>query len=458
MLDVHDTIAAIASAPGGAARGIVRLSGPDVLACVRPWFTPREVSVDLSTLVHATRVPGRWALARPLGDVPCDLYLWPTTRSYTRQPSAELHLPGSPPLLQAALARLGESGARLAARGEFTLRAFLAGRLDLTQAEAVLGVIEATGQRELEVALAQLAGGLARPLDALRNALLDLLAHLEAGLDFVEEDIEFIAADELTRQLAAIGAQLEQIERTMVARQVDTATLRVVLTGPPNAGKSSLLNALAGEEAALVASTAGTTRDYITREIDLDGFPCQLTDTAGLAGATAVPDAEGERQARRLAGEAHVVLLCRDATLAAPVMAVPQNMPAQRVIPVATKIDLLPPNGPSAGGCLGEEEVATSARTGTGLAELRARIGRELRRLSGESEGAVANTAARCHESLRAAREGVERACALAETGQGEELVAAELHAALDDLGRVVGAVYTDDVLDRIFSRFCIGK
>src|SRR5207248_7990151 len=135
-----------------------------------------------------------------LGEVPLVLYLWPTGRSYTRQPSAELHLPGSPPILEAALAAVCQAGARLARPGEFTLRAFLAGRLDLTQAEAVLGVIEAQCRHELDAALGQLAGGLARPLTALREQLLDLLAQLEAGLDFVDEDIEFITAADLERQ------------------------------------------------------------------------------------------------------------------------------------------------------------------------------------------------------------------------------------------------------------------
>src|SRR5205085_11342229 len=177
--DLDDTIAAIATAPGGALRGIVRLSGPTAVAITNQWFEGQE-SAEADHLPTCRR--GAMRLTGELGCVPATLYLWPTLSSYTRQPSAEFHLPGSPPLLEAALQAICQCGARLARGGEFTLRAFLAGRLDLTQAEAVLGVIDAEDRRRLNAALAQLAGGLARPLTALRQELLDLLAHLEAGL------------------------------------------------------------------------------------------------------------------------------------------------------------------------------------------------------------------------------------------------------------------------------------
>src|SRR3954454_5157463 len=193
--DLDDTIAAIATASGGGLRGIVRISGPKSVE-IAAGFMGAELSESLPTCRRATM-----HLPRELGLVPMTLYLWPTTSSYTRQPSAELHLPGSPPILEAGLEAVCQAGARLARPGEFTLRSFLAGRLDLTQAEAVLGVIDADSRQELESALAQLAGGVARPLRALREQLLDLLAQLEAGLDFVDEDIEFIAAAELKRQL-----------------------------------------------------------------------------------------------------------------------------------------------------------------------------------------------------------------------------------------------------------------
>jgi tRNA modification GTPase len=182
---VDDTIAAVASPRGGAVRGVIRVSGPDTLACLEQCFRV-SASRPLRALRVPTRVFGHLQLPGPIGALPCHLYLWPTTRSYTRQPTAELHTIGSPPLLDAALDQLCQHGARLAQPGEFTLRAFLAGRLDLTQAEAVLGLIDAENTADLQTALRQLAGGVSSPLLQLRSELLDLLAQIEAALDFVD--------------------------------------------------------------------------------------------------------------------------------------------------------------------------------------------------------------------------------------------------------------------------------
>ncbi len=215
--------------------------------------------------------------------LPCPaLFVWPTTRSYTRQPSVEIHTVGSQPILQAMLKTLCRLGARLAAPGEFTLRAFLTGRIDLTQAEGVLGLIESRDRHELDVAVAQLAGGLGAPLVRLRDEMLELLAHLEAGLDFVEEDIEFIARDELREKIAAAAAQVQALAQRMAARGVIRDKVRVVLVGAPNVGKSSLFNALLKRSAALVSPLAGTTRDYLVGELVLDGATIELVDTAGL--------------------------------------------------------------------------------------------------------------------------------------------------------------------------------
>ncbi|MEX1225021.1 MAG: tRNA uridine-5-carboxymethylaminomethyl(34) synthesis GTPase MnmE, partial [Pirellulales bacterium] len=203
MLASDDTIAAIGSAAGGAARGMVRVAGPRAIDVVAGVFTPIDASAALAEVRAASVVPGSIRLAsEPPLTLDCDLFVWPNERSYTREPLVELHLLGSPPLLHAVLDEVCRQGARLAGPGEFTLRAFLAGRIDLTQAEAVLGVIDARGDADLKTALRQLAGGLSGPLDQLRDRLLDLLAHLEAGLDFAEEDIEFITAEELAGQLA----------------------------------------------------------------------------------------------------------------------------------------------------------------------------------------------------------------------------------------------------------------
>ena len=458
---VDDTIVAIASAAGGSYRGIVRLSGPATIDCLTTSFRARSSDApDLAKVVRASVIEGSLLLEEPWKEVPCDLHLWPGTRSYTRQPSAELHTIGAPPLLEAVVQHVCRSGARLAGPGEFTLRAFLAGRLDLSQAEAVLGVIDAQTSDQLTTALGQLAGNLGRPLGQLRGDLLDLLAHLEAGLDFVEEDIEFISAAELTRQLTLIAERLAGLLDQMQRRGQYEGEARIVLRGMPNAGKSSLLNALSGDQAAIVSDLPGTTRDFVARRVRWQEISCFLIDTAGIedAGVSAgVPEldritATAQQQAAMQQAQAHLQLLCVDASR--PLSEWDRNEldrdGTDRIV-VWTKCDQASSLPSSV------EGIQTSSLTGEGLDRLRNTIVGRLLALTGEGPY-LASTALRCRESLRLALESVQRAQETVSLALGEELVAAELRTALDELGKVVGAIYTDDVLDRIFSRFCVGK
>ena len=248
----------------------MRLSGPDLRNCLERCFRPDPL-VHLPSLSAPTAVPGYLWLAGFASPLPCELYLWPGKRSYTGQPVAEVHTFGSPPLLEAVVRAACSGGARPAEAGEFTLRAFLAGRIDLTQAEAVLGVIDATGSAELDAALEQLAGGLAAPLRRLRDDLLELLAHLEAGLDFADEDLPFITAEELLRQLddaAAAGRSTRQEAR--LPRRGGRA-------GPRGAGRAAECRQeqslqrpgrpqRAAGSPAIVSDQPGTTRDYLTAD------------------------------------------------------------------------------------------------------------------------------------------------------------------------------------------------
>ncbi len=456
-LDLDDTIAAIASAPGGALRGIVRISGPEAIVVAGRVFTVGDGN-DLAALKKATLVSGQLRLPRLLGEVSARAYAWPGRRSYTRQPSVELHTLGSPPLLDAALEAVCAAGARLARPGEFTLRAFLAGRMDLTQAEAVLGVIDARGESELKTALSQLAGGLAGPLAALRSRLLDLLAHLEAGLDFADEEIEFISPQELREQLTSATEEVANITRRMELRGQAGELPRVVLVGEPNAGKSSLFNALVGRSAAIVSPQAGTTRDFVTCPIRLPDSECLLVDTAGMQMETgaALPETAAQAMAAQQSEQAAVVILCLDASRPLTEWEQVQLQSALTVprLIVWTKCDLAARRPLTHLLC---ESIETSSRTGVGLTELSRAIAFALDRNRGEG-GAVASTAARSRESLELAAASLTRSRELAASRASEELVAAELRIALDALGQVVGAVYTDDVLDRVFSRFCIGK
>ena len=464
MISLDDTIAAIASPPGGAARGIVRISGPRAFDCLADLFRPSGTSIPAcsSIVAGSLQLPG---LHSPL---PCEVYVWPH-RSYTGQPVAEIHTIGSPPLLQTALRSVCAAGARLAGPGEFTLRAFLAGRIDLTQAEAVLGVIDAPDDRALGAALEQLAGGLACPLHRLRDEMLDLLAHLEAGFDFADEDLPFITREELTERLAEAENHVAAVVRQMNSRGDIADAVHAVLVGRPNAGKSSLFNAIIGGRAALVSHQPGTTRDYLVAELDLDGVPCRLIDTAGvesepLANTRAENAADAVERAARLATEtqrrlAHVQVLCLDSTQSATdrecgeleLQGNGEDAAGKQRIIVLTKCD-----GPRGSNCT-VPAIETSSVTGQGVEALRGELRRTALAARGVCGDVVPATAARCRESLRLASQCLQRARGVAATGQ-EELAAAEIRVALDEIGKVVGAVHTDDVLDRIFSRFCIGK
>jgi tRNA modification GTPase len=479
-----DTIVAVASPPGGAARGVVRLSGPRVVECIEQFFTvasaPEETGSSsegnersFDCLARPTAMSGRLSVAGLHSPLPAELYFWPGKRSYTGQPVAEFHTVGCMPLLDAILRAACGAGARLAQPGEFTLRAFLAGRIDLTQAEAVLGVIDAGSSSQLDVALGQLAGGLSGPLDELRDLLLDLLGHLEAGLDFADEDLPFVTAEELSRQLRGAHERANRLAAQLQSRRREETRIRIALVGRPNAGKSSLFNALARKAGAIVSHRPGTTRDYLSAEVEWDGLRFELIDTAGLEpclrtdsmGNVDSPGAAAQTVARQQVARANLRIACLDATEAADGGDLSNGLLYEEHtfaassdvidIRVLTKIDLIG-RGASVGD--GPVPLAVSSVTGEGLERLRSHLCDRIRELEAVSDNAVASTAARCSESLTAATEALEHAAGLVETGGGEELVAAEIRVALEAIGRVAGTVCTDDVLDRVFSRFCIGK
>ena len=459
---LNDTIAAISSPPGGAARGIVRLSGPDVLACVGRVFERSGENDDLSRFTGPLVVEGALQVSGISSAIPCDLYLWPDRRSYTGQPAAEIHTLGCQPLLESIVAELAAGGARPARPGEFTLRAFLAGRLDLTRAEAVLGVIDAADQAQLDVALAQLAGGLATPLDAIRDSLVELLAHLEAGFDFADEDLPFIDREQLDDQLTEAAEAVDRLARQMISRSESTSLYRAVLIGRPNAGKSSLFNALATGAGALVSNRPGTTRDYVTGELNLDGVGCLLIDTAGMrpaqSNAAEGPATAAQSAAREQVRQADVEILCLDSTRPLDDWERSQieEGSSNRVL-VLTKIDAGTTDE------LSRSTVSTSSLTGQGIDALRTRLRQTILANVPTACDAVHGTAVRCRRSLELASESLDRARNIVQDAsdenlEGEELVAAEVRLALDEIGQVVGTVYTDDVLDRVFSRFCVGK
>ena len=446
-LDATDTIAAIATPAGPGLRGIVRVTGPDAWLVALAGFEDNGAKRGLPT--RPGRRVGRLRVEAFGRTLPVAVALWPGPRTYTGQPLAEIQSPGSPPVLAAILADCLARGARLAEPGEFTLRAFLSGRIDLTQSEAVLGVIDASTPAQLNQALRQLAGGLASPIRTLRDRLADVLAHLEANLDFAEEpDVDPLGIEALARSLDEAAADVVSLAGRLRGRDRPGGRPRVVLVGPPNAGKSRLFNALLGLDRAIVSPVAGTTRDYLEASCDCDGLVIDLVDTAGIEEARGAIGGLAQAARSRQSTIADLLIDCRAAD--SPPIG-PRLSPDDRPRLLAwTKADTSPDRSPAG-------RIATSAATGEGLAGLKRAIAEVLRSQSGEGD-LPAGTAARCGESLAAAGRSLQAAAEALRLGAGDELVAVDLRQALDDLGRVVGAVVTDDLLDRIFRRFCIGK
>ncbi|MDX1966863.1 MAG: GTPase [Planctomycetaceae bacterium] len=452
MFALNDTIAALASVSAPAERGIVRISGPrtlEVLADMIPG-TQRQGRA-------AQRFPAELRLANARAPLALEIQLWPDVRSYTGQPLAELHTVGSPPVLQTILATVYRSGARPAQPGEFTLRAFLAGKLDLLQAEAVLGVIDAGDDRELQTALQQLAGGISQRMALIRSDLIELLADLEAGLDFVEEHIEFVEHAEVCRRVAAAKVFVDQLCRQVTTRMHAGERPKVLLAGLPNAGKSTLFNWLVGADRALVSPIGGTTRDYLSAPWNCAGLSVDLVDTAGWEEpSTGISQAMSDVREDQLQ-RADLIIWCTAADLPPSDQQLNQNRRSAvqsrsaALLPVLTKCDGTDESEPSS-------SVKVSVHTGRGLDrladEVRARI---LDHRAGDRQW-LGSSAVRCAESLRSAAAALAEAEQVSHSRAGEELLAAELRLALDHLGIVVGAVYTDDLLDRIFSKFCIGK
>jgi tRNA modification GTPase len=432
--DLDDTIVALSSAVGPAARGIVRLSGRRsnaIITAICPdWRPPRP----------GRFVQGQLSLPGFAASIAADIYHFAGPRSYTGQDVIEIHLISSAPILDALLSACLNAGARAALPGEFTMRAFLAGKLDLTRAEAVLGVIEARNGDQLKHALKQLAGGMAQPLHSLREDLLNLLADVEAGLDFTEENIYFVSADDLLKRLGHGMAHLIVLQKQIDQRSLSHRPFRVALAGKPNAGKSSLFNALTGKSAALVSAEPGTTRDYLQCAIDMAGVKIELIDTAGLASSVDAIDQAAQSLGREQAQDADLILWCSACDDAVKEAMGPNSLR------VATKADVAaPPAG----------MLATSSVTGLGLPELRQRLAEEVRRAG---HAALAPSSSRCRHHIEAALQHLRNAHALVIEEQMPELLALELRLALEEIGAMVGVVYTDDLLDRIFSRFCIGK
>ncbi len=467
-LDLDRTIVALGSGVASGRRAVVRLSGQQTVSLLEQLLAePGRQALSSARRAQLIRTDCYYSLQRGSSSssleicrrtTPVLCYLWPNDRSYTGEPCAELHIPGALPLVESLIETLIALGASAAERGEFTLRSFLAGKLDLTQAEAVLGVIEADSPAELERALGQLAGSLSAPIRELRNELLELTAHLEAGLDFVEEDIEFISNAALAADLKRIEHQLASISARLISRGSRSRAANVVLVGLPNAGKSSLLNAMVGSSRAIVSDQAGTTRDAVTATIAMHDREVELVDTAGMEELTDDSPralAQGVLEARLTTAD--VILFCIDSSCP-PTRGWFDNQWSRLrqladVIVVGTKSDLS--NEP----VLLPFDVRVQHDCEQSITTLKSKLASRLNEEESKATPQAMHWAMlRSRESIDLARQAIDRALTLVSDAGGEELVATELRLALDDLAAIIGEIHTEDVLGQIFSRFCIGK
>ncbi len=476
-MDEGRTIVAVASPPGAGARGILRLSGPTAFALLERTFRARgePLASDRRALATGSFSDGR-------GTQPA-LCLWmPGPRSYTGEDVAELHLAGSPPLLAAALERLTALGARPARPGEFTRRAFLSGRLDLSRAEAVLALIEADDLAQGRAAANLLLGGLGRRVEALRAGLEDLRAWVEASLDFDESDTGHVPLEELLERARTLRAELARAQAGEERRARGAERPRVVLAGRPNAGKSALFNALVGPGTALEDPLAGSTRDVLEATWSAAGVELALFDTAGLLPTAAGPapaagddpDARAQELARGFRGGADLVLWLVDAAgedapaAAREARGGPADAP--RIL-VWSRLDLVGGSLPEAlvgAAGVGEvgaprAEVATSAHARSGLAELAAAVGAVLGLAGaapepGPGSGGARELGARHRAALAEALAELDRGLEALAAGGPLDQFAEALRAATDALDAIDGRTAPEDLLDRIFARFCIGK
>lgn len=462
---LHDTICAIATPPGEGGIGIIRISGEKAVEVAARLVALRSGlpldGVASHTLHHADILdPAATARHVPIDEALVVVMRAP--RSYTGEDVVELQCHGGFVVLQTICEAVIRAGARLAEPGEFTKRAFLNGRLDLAQAEAVLDTIRAKTASSLRIAQEQLRGGLSREIGAVRERLVGLLAHVEAGIDFVEEDISFIPSAELAAGLTqardAVSRLLAHCREGRLLREGATAAI----IGRPNVGKSSLLNALLKTDRAIVTPIPGTTRDVLEETLNIRGIPVRLLDTAGIRETVDPVEQEGVRRSQAARDQADLLLIVLDGSVPLTpedrslLNATTANGDQKRLV-VVNKTDLPCRLEPS---CLPTDcsVVCISAKTGEGLDGLRDQIRALLIAPDFDSRETVLVTRLRHQTALQRAFDALTATLASVEEQAAAELIAMDLRAALDALGEITGAVTSDEILDRIFSEFCIGK
>jgi tRNA modification GTPase len=466
-----DTIVAISTPPGRGGIGIVRLSGPRA----------REIATPLLRLRHELAT-GRARFGEVI-DVATGAVLdeavvtyFEAPNSYTGEDIVEIAAHGSPVLLEHLVRECcsfaGEGGgARLAEPGEFTQRAFLNGRIDLTQAEAVHDLIASSTLEQARVAARQLGGALAHSVAPIKSELVALIATLEAGIDFAEDDIDVLPATQIAARIAAVRGPLGELEQSFAYGHVVRDGFKLAIVGRPNAGKSSLFNRLVQRDRAIVTAAPGTTRDLVTERVAMDGIPVELIDTAGLRDSADEAELLGIAKSHQAIAEADVVLLVLDSAAVTEAGSLSEqewsllngdSLRGHALVVVWNKCDLLAENARGGtiprGGVVDQVQVRTSALTGEGIAELRAAIVRAVAGPRAAQRDDALLTNLRQHQSVQESLRALETAEVAVANRIPHEMLLLDLYAALRALDTLTGATTTDDVLRLIFSTFCIGK
>jgi tRNA modification GTPase len=461
MSSVHldDTIVAIATPTGRGGIGVVRLSGPEATSIARPMLRLAQAEELLPNRAHFGELTDP-ATGDRIDEVVVTYFAKP--HSYTTDDVVEISCHGSPVVLRHVVEMAMQRGARLAEPGEFTMRAFLNGRIDLTQAEAVRDLIDSQTLYQAQVAARQLEGALSKRLQPIKQKLVDLIAVMEAGIDFAEDDVSVIPDAQIQARIADIHAPLEQLVASFTYGKVVHEGLTLAIVGRPNVGKSSLFNRLVEHERAIVTATPGTTRDLVTETVSIGGIPVRLVDTAGIREALDEAESIGVRKSLEALADANIVLVVLDASHASSDDAARRrdteliSLVAQRLaIVVQNKIDAvvtapLVPDG-------GLPVVMTSALTGQGIDPLRSKI-LQLAGGDGTQPESGFLTNVRHQKLVQDSIASLDAATAAVPRKTPHEMLLMDLYSALRPLDEITGATTADDILNLIFSSFCIGK
>ncbi|MEP9411092.1 MAG: tRNA uridine-5-carboxymethylaminomethyl(34) synthesis GTPase MnmE [Candidatus Brocadia sp.] len=464
---IQDTIVAVSTPPGRSFHAIIKISGPEAVPCIKDLFIPTNPA-DLETVSTYHSVRGYIRSPGGFVNVPVLLYIMRKPYSYTREDVVEIHTIGSPPLTEILLDQLLLEGLRAKRRvrlshpGEFTKRAFLYGRIDLTQAEATMRIIRAQTDIELKMAIAQLAGDVSQEIKRIQDEAVSLCSHIEASIDFSDQDIELISITEILDRLSVIKKNISRLLVHQETGKVSQEGINTVLYGKPNVGKSSLINALLGKNRAIVSEIPGTTRDIVTGILETGGFRFKLTDTAGVDDTKGTVLSMAMEKTRFIIKSAQLLLLVFDgsADLEKQFREIKLDELTNNVIVIINKCDLqkdghnyeLPmalKNCPV---------VHTSAMTGEGLVRMKELLTWIVQNDKTFISAAPSMLNVRQRETLRLALLSIQQAVESAKNNESHEFIALDLHAAIDALGEITGKVTTEDILDKIFSEFCIGK